>query len=113
QIYTAGRRSRVISELPHEGRVARMLEALERLWPGISADLIASASQAWVKDPWSQGAYSYYGPGEMARFGPVWSEPCGRIHLAGEHTATWQAFMTGAVESGRRAARQLVERAAR
>lgn len=110
QIYTAGRRSRPIADQNPEGRVRLMLDALEPIWPGISADLIGSASQAWIHDPWSRGAYAYYAPGQMARFGPLWSEPCDRIYLAGEHTATWQAFMNGAVESGRRAARQIVAR---
>ena len=111
-IYMAGRRSRPISELSEADRVDVMVQALDAIWPGLANEVIGSASQAWVKDPWSQGAYSYYGPGELRRFAPVWPEPCGRIYFSGEHTSSWQAFMTGAVESGRRAARQIVTRMA-
>ena len=111
-IYTAGRRSRPITERSPAERVEVMVRALDAIWPGLADELIASASQAWVQDPWSGGAYSYYAPGEMLRFAPLWPKPCGRIYFSGEHTAEWQAFMTGAVESGRRAARQIAERAA-
>lgn len=110
-IYLAGRRSWAITELPHPDRVDVMTRALDTLWPGLADGLIGAASQAWVADPWSQGAYSYYAPGEMLRFAPVWNEPFDRIYLAGEHTSAWQAFMTGAVESGRRAARRIAARA--
>ena len=110
-IYTAGRRSRPITERSPTERVELMVQSLDAIWPGLAGELIASASQAWVKDPWSGGAYSYYAPGEMLRFAPLWPKPCGRIYFSGEHTAEWQAFMTGAIESGRRSARQIVERA--
>jgi monoamine oxidase len=37
------------------------------------------------------------------------AEPEGRCHFAGEHTsAQWQGYLNGAVESGLRAAREVI-----
>ena len=35
--------------------------------------------------------------------------PAGRLFFAGEHTTIYQGFMEGAVESGQRAAKNIVE----
>jgi monoamine oxidase len=32
----------------------------------------------------------------------------GRVHFAGEHTSLWMTWMNGALESGERAAREIV-----
>lgn len=33
----------------------------------------------------------------------------GRIHFAGEHTAGWQGYMNGAIESGHRVAQEVYD----
>jgi hypothetical protein len=41
--------------------------------------------------------------------GPALAEPVGRIHWAGAETASaWNGYMDGAVESGERAAREVL-----
>jgi monoamine oxidase len=63
----------------------------------------------WTADPWARGGYAYLDPG----FDPAWrsllSRRAGRLVFAGEHTSErWQGYMNGAVESGQRAARELI-----
>jgi monoamine oxidase len=63
----------------------------------------------WEHDPWALGGYAFLDPG----FDPAWrallSRRAGRIVFAGEHTSErWQGSMNGAVESGLRAARELL-----
>jgi monoamine oxidase len=65
-------------------------------------------SRAWSGEPRYGGSYAVYGPGQVTAHWQVLREPCGPIWLAGEHTATWTGYLEGAVESGERAANQIV-----
>ena len=63
----------------------------------------------WTADPWVRGGYAFLDPG----FDPAWravlARRAGRIVFAGEHTSErWQGYMNGAVETGQRAARELI-----
>jgi monoamine oxidase len=39
---------------------------------------------------------------------PDISTPQGRLHFAGEHTSAWMGWMEGALQSGERAAREIL-----
>jgi monoamine oxidase len=57
------------------------------------------------------GAYSYLRVGQASTYGTLAAATEGRIHFAGEHTSVaYQGFFEGAVASGERAARQIVNR---
>jgi monoamine oxidase len=63
----------------------------------------------WVADPWARGSYAAYLPGQYTRYYGYVGKPEGAIHFAGEHTATThQGFLEGAVESGERAADEII-----
>jgi monoamine oxidase len=63
----------------------------------------------WVADPWARGSYAAYLPGQYTRYYGYVGKPEGEIHFAGEHTATAnQGYLEGAVESGERAAEEIV-----
>lgn len=66
----------------------------------------------WLAEPWSRGCYVGYMPPEvMTRYGEALREPVGRIHWAGTETATvWTGYVDGAIRSGQRAAREVIER---
>ena len=65
---------------------------------------------AWADDPFTLGAYSAWDAASWER-AEVFSQPVGRIAFAGEHTGGHAdyATMNGAIRSGRRAARQVLE----
>ena len=78
-------------------------------WLGRPAPLLTSRTIVWEQDPWARGGYAYFHPG----FDPLWRDwlarPHGRIVFAGEHTSLrWQGYMNGAVESGQRAAAEIL-----
>ncbi len=59
----------------------------------------------WTGDPWTRGSYAAYTPGQMTRYWGYAGIPEGNVHFAGEHTSTYsQGFLNGGVESGQRAA---------
>ena len=59
----------------------------------------------WPADPWTRGSYAAYTPGQMTAYWGYAGIPEGNVHFAGEHTSTYsQGFLNGGVESGQRAA---------
>jgi monoamine oxidase len=50
-------------------------------------------------------------PGALTSYGSALREPVGPIHWAGTETAQiWNGYMDGAIESGERAAREVLQR---
>lgn len=60
-------------------------------------------------DPWMRGSYAGFGPGQYTDFWGCLGDSEGPVHFAGEHTSTHsQGYLNGAVESGQRAAREVL-----
>jgi monoamine oxidase len=109
-VYTADRTAEALAALSDAERLASCRRELEPLYPGIAAEIERVVTMAWTASSRSGGAYSHFQTGELTRFGPWLAGPVGRLHLAGEHTDQWQATMNGALASGVRAAREILER---
>lgn len=64
----------------------------------------------WAEDPWAGGGmFGHFPPGVLTSFGPVLREPFGRIHWAGTETSTaFHGSINGAIESGQRAAQEVL-----
>jgi monoamine oxidase len=65
----------------------------------------------WPADRWSRGGpVGVAGPGVYTALGPALRQPVGRIHWAGTETSNyWNGYMDGAVRSGERAAREVLD----
>ncbi len=73
------------------------------------ARLIASHSISWEDDPWARGAYAFFDSSFPPSARRLLALPWKRVFFAGEHTSTtWQGYMNGAVESGLRAAEEVL-----
>ena len=85
-----------------------LVNALE--WLGSKhAALLASRQIVWEHDPWARGGYAFFDPEFDPALRPWLARPFGRMFFAGEHTSVrWQGYMNGAVESGRRAAAEVI-----
>jgi monoamine oxidase len=66
----------------------------------------------WPQERFSRGGpVGIYGPGVLLGQGEALRRPVRRIHWAGTETATyWNGYMDGAVRSGERAAREVLDR---
>jgi monoamine oxidase len=66
--------------------------------------------RSWADEEYSGGCYAgYFPPGVWTSFGQALREPIGPIHWAGTETATvWASYMEGAVQSGERAADEVL-----
>jgi monoamine oxidase len=64
---------------------------------------------AWDRNPWSLGSYALIRPGQYTSFYGVEAARAGVVHFAGEHTSVAaQGYLEGAVESGQRAAAEVL-----
>ena len=71
--------------------------------------ILASQAITWENDPWAQGGYAVFKPSYDPELREWLARPHGRMFFAGEHTSfRFQGYMNGAVESGLRAAREIV-----
>ncbi len=66
--------------------------------------------QNWAAEEYTRGCYAgYMPPGVWTAYGPALRAPVGRLHWAGTETATvWNGYMDGAVQSGERAAAEVL-----
>jgi monoamine oxidase len=63
----------------------------------------------WEADPWARGGYAVFDTSYDPSLRGWLPLPHGRLFFAGEHTSlAWQGYMNGAIESGRRAAAEVV-----
>jgi monoamine oxidase len=64
----------------------------------------------WTAEEWTRGCYGgHFPPGVWTAYGRALRDPIGPIHWAGTETAAvWNGYMDGAVESGERAAAEVL-----
>jgi monoamine oxidase len=83
--------------------------ALNLARPSTVGRIEAIAVVNWSAHPWTRGHNVYRLPGQISRFGNVVADAHGRIHFAGDHTAVTMMGMEGAMESGERAAVEILQ----
>jgi monoamine oxidase len=86
-------------------RVRREYEALR---PASKGQLEVAGVKSWQSDRYSGGDWVCWAPGQVTDAVPALKEPAGLIHFCGEHTALSNRGMEGAMESGERAALELL-----
>jgi monoamine oxidase len=105
--YLRGTRADEFTSLGEDGRVSRLLEHWESVFPGVSAASEFGLSTCWQTEEYSGGAYAAPAPGQLVEFGAFIASSEGRIHFAGDHASGWSGWMQGALASGIRAAREI------
>ncbi len=107
--YTGGGPGAYLTGLSDEERTKTAVAVIEKIFPG-SSDLIEStATIAWGNEPFSRCSYMALAPGEVTAHWKTLFSPAGRLYFAGEHATPYQGYMEGAVESGQRAAKHIME----
>jgi monoamine oxidase len=108
--YTGGTLGASFGSGTPAGHALQFLGQVEPLLPGLSAQWNGLASaDFWKGSPFQLGSYSFYKAGQYVQFAGVEREVEGTLHFAGEHTSIEaQGYMAGAVESGERAAKEVL-----
>ena len=89
---------------------ALILSELANMRPATRGALRLVKVWSWNRNPFAGGAYAYWKPGQITRLARIMREPSHRVHFAGEHTAVMNRGMEGAMESGERAAFEVMDR---
>ena len=105
--YAGGDGGRKLAVLDEPARIAAVADDLRAMYDLTEAP-IGAFSRAWSNEPRYGGSYAAYGPGQVTAHWDVLRRPCGPIRLAGEAVATWTGYLEGAVESGERAAGEIL-----
>lgn len=85
-----------------KGTPESALKLLASQFPAAEAEYERGWIHDWVRDPYAGGGFAYAPPGYVLG-GKAWlSRAQYRIHFAGEHTARWNGFLEGALESAER-----------
>lgn len=88
---------------------ARALSEFIAVRPSVEGRVAPMAISSWDRNPWTLGHLPVRAPGQIKRFGDVLGKPHGRLHFAGDHTAVLMTGMEGAMESGERAALEVLQ----
>lgn len=82
--------------------VAPIVPGLDNVWTGLMI------KDAWQNNPWSLGSYVYYPPGYQTTLLGIEAERENNCFFAGEHTADEGGFLNSGVQTGMRAAREVI-----
>lgn len=106
--WSTGATARRLSQMSHQQRLEWTVQALEKKMPGAQRHFVKGHSFDWTGDPYSRGGYSHSRLGYLTTRAQALSQAEGPLHFAGEHTSPFNGYMEGALESGLRAAREIL-----
>lgn len=110
--FVGGDEARRFAARPADERRRSALQSLARSFGPQALSPIDYVEMDWSAETYTRGCpVAVAPPGVLTTYGPALREPVGRIHWAGTETSTyWNGYMDGAVRSGERAAREVIER---
>ena len=108
--YTGGTIGASFGNGTPSARAKGFLTQLEPVLPGATAQWNGKAAlDFWKGYQWTKGSYSYWQVGQYTGFSGAEGERSGNCHFAGEHTSQdSQGYLNGAVETGERAAAEIL-----
>lgn len=108
--FVNGAQGERLDRMPAEAATAEILDYLAAIRPSTRGALRAIKTLSWQRDPFAGGIYSAWKPGQITRYASTIAAPHGNIFFAGEHTAMLNRGMEGAMETGERAAGEVLAR---
>ena len=109
-VWINGANAATVSAMNAERQREFILAELEAIFPGIGKKVELRRIVDWTADPFSKGTWADWAPGQISRFANEMAAPFQRLYFAGEHTAKANTGMEGAMESGERAAMEILMR---
>lgn len=106
--YVTGDKVDSMASMTKEQRQNIILDALKPGFGDVKKYMVDNLMYYWGADPYSKGAYAFYGKGQWFGVMPVLRESFMHTHFAGEHLADWQGFMEGAINTGEDAVAELL-----
>ncbi len=108
--FLEGEHARRLNRVSASERREAVVGSLVSFFGPRASEVLEYAELDWSEEEWTRGCYgAHFPPGVWTQYGPALRRPVGRIHWAGAETATvWSGYMDGAVQSGERAAAEVL-----
>jgi monoamine oxidase len=110
QAFVTGRKGDRLDQLAPKDRAAFVQAELERMRPSLKGKLELVGVHSWPQYMFVEGCRHSYNPGQVTRWAHDMIKPHGRLHFAGEHTRRLDVGMESAMETGERAAYEVITR---
>lgn len=94
--------------MSYEDATQYVLNELAVMRPATRGALRPLRAWSMQNDRFAGGSYATWAPGQIPRFNNALIAPWGRWHFAGEHTAQLSRGFESALESGERAALEIL-----
>lgn len=109
--FVGGDEARVFTKLSAEERRRAALGSFARVFGARALEPIDYVEADWAGEIYTRGCpVAIAPPGVLTTYGRALREPVERLHWAGSESSTyWNGYMDGAVRSGERAAREVLE----
>lgn len=98
-----------IDRMPEAEAKKMVIAEIERIRPSSKGLMEVRGFKSWSNDPFACGDWAIWQPGQVRDFIQEIAKPHGNVHFAGEHTAMSNRGMEGAMESGERAAQEVLQ----
>ncbi len=110
--FVEGDGARALGKLGEEERRARVLACFARYFGARAREPRRYSEKLWEHDEWARGCYgAFCPPGLLTEHGVALRAVVGPLHWAGTETATaWSGYIDGALQSGERAAGEILDR---
>jgi len=105
-----GPKSYQLDAMPAADRGRLVLDYLHRIRPSMVGRLEFVGVHSWALVPLVRGCSHQYVPGKVQAWSQAMMKPYQRLHFAGEHTRRLEVGMESAMETGERAALEILER---
>ena len=108
--FLEGDHARRAGLLDPDERRRQVLDCFVRFFGPEAAEPTGYIERSWAEEEWTRGCYGCsMSTGAWTAFGAALRRPVGPIHWAGSETGTvWSGYMDGAVQSGERAAAEVL-----
>ena len=104
-----GHKAAFLDQIPEAEARRLVLDDIAKRRPASRGKLEIVAYKSWYRDRFSAGDWAVWQPGQVSSLSPHVGRAHGRVHFCGEHTARSNRGMEGAMESGERAAIEILQ----
>lgn len=110
KVWLNGTDADAIDRVPPAEAGAAIIARIEAARPSAKGKLKLERMFSWQQEPMARGVFHHIGTGQQAMLARAVATEGGRLHFAGEHLAQSASGMEGALESGARAAANVIAR---
>jgi monoamine oxidase len=108
--FAFGPHAQALGKLSKADRERRFVDALVSRFGPEAGSPTGYEEVDWSREQWGGCMFAHFAPGVLTSLGPALREPFGLIHWAGTETGTdGHGSMNAAIESGERAAREVLQ----